>query len=241
MSGKDWSGKDLPRIVAFVPMRHDSERVIGKNYRPFAGKPLYHHIVETLLACPQINQVCIDTDSPVIIKEAQQQFPDVKILLRPEHLRSGMTSMNDVLLNAAAQVPADLYLQTHSTNPLLQSKTISEAIALFLNSSGYDSLFGVTRLQTRLYDAAGQPVNHDPQKLLRTQDLPPIYEENSNLYLFTSRVLSEQKNRIGQKPLLFEIARDEAWDIDEEVDFRIAETLYLLKHPVPNSVAVRST
>ncbi len=215
-----------PTTVAFVPMRHSSERVIGKNYRLFAGKPLYHYIVESLLNCPQITQVCIDTDSPNIVEDAGQNFPRVKVLLRPEHLRSGMTPMNDVLLNSVAQVEADYYLQTHSTNPLLKAETITKAIDLFLNSDEYDSLFGVTRLQTRLYDAKGNAINHDPNVLLRTQDLPPVYEENSNIYLFTKSILEERKNRIGHRPLLFEIERDEAWDIDEEVDFRIAELLY---------------
>lgn len=216
----------MTEIVAFVPMRHSSERVPRKNYRPFAGRPLYHHIVETLLNCPQISLVCIDTDSPVIMEDAAVQFPTVKVLERPAHLRDGATPMNDVLLNSVAQVPADYYLQTHSTNPLLTSETVSRAIAAFLDQSEHDSLFGVTRLQTRLYDAEGKAMNHDPSVLLRTQDLPPVYEENSNLYLFTQKILEERKNRIGYNPMMFTIDRDEAWDIDEEVDFRIAELLY---------------
>ncbi|MGB3492745.1 MAG: acylneuraminate cytidylyltransferase family protein [Elainellaceae cyanobacterium] len=217
-------------IAAFVPMRHSSERVPGKNYRSFAGKPLYHHIVETLLACPAIDQVCIDTDSPTIMEEAAEKFPSVKVLMRPQHLRDGAIAMNDVLLNSIAQVPADYYLQTHSTNPLLQPETVSRAIDLFLNQSEHDSLFGVTRLQTRLYDADGKAMNHDPRVLLRTQDLPPVYEENSNLYLFTESILKERKNRIGYKPLMFEIDAEEAWDIDEEIDFRVAEFLYTQRH-----------
>lgn len=216
-----------PKIVAFVPMRHSSERVPQKNYRPFAGKPLYHHIIQTLLDCPQITQVCIDTDSPFIIEDAPKHFPDVKLLIRPEHLRAGEIPMNDVLLNSASQIEGDIYLQTHSTNPLLRSETVSKAIDQFLNSPDADSLFGVTRLQTRLYDAEGKAVNHDPSVLLRTQDLPPIYEENSNIYIFKPEVLEKRKNRIGYQPVMFEIDRDEAWDIDEEVDFRIAELLYL--------------
>lgn len=216
----------MTEIVAFVPMRHSSERVPGKNYRPFAGRPLYHYIVETLLNCPQISLVCIDTDSPTIMEDAATQFPSVKLLERPEHLRDGATPMNDVLLNSVAQVPADYYLQTHSTNPLLTSATVSRAITTFLAQPEHDSLFGVTRLQTRFYDAQGQAMNHDPNVLLRTQDLPPVYEENSNLYLFTQKILEERKNRIGSNPLMFAIDRDEAWDIDEEIDFRVAEFLY---------------
>jgi CMP-N-acetylneuraminic acid synthetase len=217
----------FPKIVAFVPMRHSSERVRGKNYRLFANTPLYHYIVESLLNCPQITQVCIDTDSPVIIEEVDKIFPRVKVLLRPEHLRDGSIPMNDVLLNSVSQVSSDFYIQTHSTNPLLRSETISKAIDLFLNRPDHDSLFTVTRLQTRLYDVNGNAMNHDPSILLRTQDLPPVFEENSNLYIFSEKVLKEKNNRIGYNPLLFEIDRDEAWDIDEEIDFRVAEFLYL--------------
>ena len=89
----------------------------------------------------------------------------------------------------------------------------------------YDSLFGVTRLQTRLWDQLGRPINHNPAILLRTQDLPPIYEENSCLYLFTRETLAQCRNRLGERPMMFEIPADEAWDIDEEIDFTIADFL----------------
>jgi CMP-N-acetylneuraminic acid synthetase len=215
------------KIAAIVPMRHNSERVPGKNYRPFAGKPLYHYIIGNLLACPHISDVVIDTDSAVIMEDAAEYFPRVKIIERPEHIRGGMVSTNEVLLYDLKQVPADFYLQTHSTNPLLRAETISRAINSFLsNYPAYDSLFAVTRLQTRLWNQLGQAVNHNPAVLLRTQDLPPIYEENSNLYIFTAHTLEQRRNRIGERPFMFEVDRLEAMDIDEELDFQVAEFLY---------------
>ncbi len=111
-------------IVALVPMRHHSERVPGKNYRPLAGKPLFHHILDTLLQCPEISQVAVDTDSPNIMDDLRKCYPQVAIIERPEHLRPDATPMNEVLLHDTAQIPADLYLQTHSTNPLLRALTI---------------------------------------------------------------------------------------------------------------------
>jgi CMP-N-acetylneuraminic acid synthetase len=90
----------------------------------------------------------------------------------------------------------------------------------------YDSLFGVTRLQTRLWDSLARAVNHNPAILLRTQDLPPIYEENSCLYIFTREILESKHNRIGDRPFMFEIESLEAVDIDEELDFKVAELLY---------------
>ena len=216
----------MNKIVALVPMRHDSQRVKGKNYRLLAGKPLYHHILSTLLNCPEISEVVVDTDSQPIMDGIKVDYPQVRIFVRPEHLRSGEISMNEVLLHDISQVEADFYLQTHSTNPLLTPGTISHAIQIMIgNYPGYDSLFSVTRWQTRLWDELGRAINHNPDVLLRTQDLPPVYEENSCLYIFTRQTLQNEHNRIGERPFLFEIDASEAWDIDEEIDFLMADLL----------------
>ena len=212
--------------MALVPMRHSSERVPGKNYRLLGGRPLYHHIIRTLSACTSIARVVIDTDSEWIMADAAKAFPDVLVLERPEHLRRGTVPMNDVLLYDLDRVPADIYLQTHSTNPLLRTASIERATAAFLaGREVHDSLFGVTRLQTRLWTADGKPLNHDPAVLLRTQDLPPVYEENSCLYIFGADLLRRSGSRIGKRPLLFEVPREEAFDIDEEIDWQIVECM----------------
>lgn len=211
-------------LTALVPMRHHSERVPGKNYRPLDGKPLFHHILATLQAVPEVGQIVIDTDSPAIKQSAAEFFPQVVLLDRPEHLRAGDIPMNDVLVHDTGQVASDFYLQTHSTNPFLQAQTISKAVqVLFSQYPTFDSLFSVTRLQTRLWDQLGRAINHNPDILLRTQDLPPVYEENSCLYLFRRETLLERRNRLGQRPLMYAIDAREALDIDEELDFLIAE------------------
>ena len=219
----------MPSLVALVPMRHHSQRVPGKNYRPLAGKPLFHHILETLLSVSEIDQVVVDTDSEPVMDGLRQHFPQVVIINRPEDLRADDVPMNDILLYDTAQVPADFYLQTHSTNPLLRPETVSRAIEMFLDAyPEKDSLFSVTRWQTRLYDQHGMAINHDPTVLIQTQDLPPVYEENSCLYLFTRKNLLGRHHRIGANPILFEIDAAEAWDIDEELDFAITD--FLMQH-----------
>ena len=214
------------KLVALVPMRHHSQRVPGKNYRLLAGKPLFHHIIESLLAVPEIAEILVDTDSEPIMEGLRELFPQVQVVRRPEHLRADDVPMNDILIHDTAQVQADFFLQTHSTNPLLKPETISRAIrALIADYPGHDSLFSVTRLQTRLYFQDGRAINHDPAVLIQTQDLPPVYEENSCLYVFTRQNLMQRHHRIGERPLLFEIDADEAWDIDEELDFAITDFL----------------
>ena len=223
----DVSGKSIqPGVVALVPMRHESERVPQKNFRPLAGKPLYAHILETLQACAQVAQIVVDTDSPTIWKGIEAGFPGILLLDRPKHLRGGDVPMNEVLLHDVSQVPAEFYLQTHSTNPLLKAATIKRALEEFF--TGYpkhDSLFSVTRLQARLWSAETEPVNHDPAELIRTQDLAPVFLENSCLYIFERESFLQRKNRIGNSPIRFEIDSNEAIDIDRESDFAVVECL----------------
>ena len=123
---------------------------------------------------------------------------------------------------ATASNPPPAPASAHACLP-----TIAAAVKTRLDHRPeYDSLFGVTALQTRLWWDGAHAVNHDPKVLLRTQDLPPIYEENSNIYLFDRETLERRGNRIGDRPLLFPIDRAEAWDIDEEIDWTVVAALY---------------
>lgn len=216
----------MTTVAAVVPMRHSSERVPGKNYRPLGGVPLYHHVIRALLGAETFDTIVIDTDSDLIIEDAARHFPEVTLLRRPEHLRAGEIAMNDVLANTLRQLDTDAVLQTHSTNPFLSSATIASAVRRYQErEDGCDSVFGVTRLQARLWSAEGVPINHDPKVLLRTQDLAPVYLENSCFYVFGRQQLLDTGNRIGSRPILAEVPPAEAIDIDEESDFALAEAI----------------
>src|SRR4030042_2366841 len=214
------------KIIALLPMKGHSERVTNKNMRDFCGRPLYHAVMESLLQSKYISNVVINTDSNEIKKDALRFFKDdIVIHDRPESIQGDFVSMNRIIYYDIERLEGDYFLQTHSTNPLLKSKTIDRAIERYSSAltEGYDSLFSVTRLQTRLYDSNGRAINHNPDELIRTQDLSPIYEENSCLYIFSRKSFWKKKRRIGENPFMFEIPREEAWDIDEEIDFEIAE------------------
>ena len=217
---------DSIAISALLPMRHYSERVPGKNYRSFADKPLYQHQLDTLLQIPVIQQVIIDTDSPLIREQVAAAYPQVTLLERPEQLRDPAESMNNIIAHDLNYVETEWIVQTHSTSPLLQRETYERAIRKLQQNTEIDSLFGVTRLQTRLYNEQGKPINHNPDELLRTQDLPPVYEENSAFYFFTKTGFIQHHNRIGSHPYLLEVPVLEAVDIDYEEDFQLAECIY---------------
>lgn len=218
----------MHKLVALMPMRHSSERIAGKNYRAFGdGRPLFQHMLDVLVTTEGIDKVVIDTDSPVVKEICERDYPQVQVIERPEHLRAGTTPMNNVLMHDVNSVPSQFYLQTHSTNPLLTSDTLKRAIdSFFAQYPIADSLFSVTRLQTRLWNQLGQAINHNPAILLRTQDLPPVYNENSCIYIFEGKTLLERQNRIGVRPIMFEMDPFEAQDIDEEINFHVAEAIF---------------
>ena len=217
-------------LTALLPMKAHSERVPNKNMKTFHGTPLYHAVANTLSASGYINEVIINTDSDVIREDATKHFQKIRIIDRPEALLGDFVPMNDIIACDLSQSEATHFLQTHSTNPILSTKSINKAIeTYFANLDQYASLFSVTRLQTRLYWKDGSAINHNPAELLRTQDLPPVYEENSCFYIFSKESFNAAGNkRIGLKPLMFELDKIEAVDIDEPADFIIAETLYKL-------------
>ncbi len=230
------------RVTALLPMKGASERVPGKNVREACGKPLFFHIAEMLEHCPLVESIRINTDSEAIADLAQNHFSKAVIHWRPAELCGDMVSINRIIAHDLALCPGEHFLQTHCTNPLLMQATLEDAILRYAAAlPRHDSLFSVTRLQTRLYTEDGQPLNHDPSTLLRTQDLPPLYEENSNIYLFSRASFSAAgENRIGRSPLMFPMAPHEAVDIDEEHDFLLA-TLLLRMRAAQRQQAATST
>lgn len=217
------------KIIALLPLKAHSSRVKGKNFRSLAGKPLFSWILDTLLSIPEISQVVINTDArKILIDNGLVESDRVLIRDRKSELCGDEVSMNLILADDIKNTSADVYLMTHTTNPLLSANTINEAISKFLASNekeNVDSLFAVNRHQTRFYKEDCTPINHDPDNLIPTQDLEPWYEENSCLYLFTEDSFVSTNARIGKNPILYETPKLESVDIDEEEDWLVAEAL----------------
>ena len=214
------------KVVALLPMKANSERVSGKNFRVFHGKPLFRWILDSLLSLEEIDLVVINTDARQILEEQGLVTSDrVLIRDRAPEICGDMVSMNAILEDDIRRVDADIYLMTHTTNPLLAAGTIGTALQAFKSAykkGEVDSLFTVNKVQTRFYRQDGSSVNHDPDNLIRTQDLEPWFEENSNLYIFTEEGFSETGARIGTRPMMFETPAFESIDIDTPEDWDFA-------------------
>lgn len=225
----------MMNICIIIPIKHTSVRIPGKNFRDFNGKPLFHIILNTLLKSKYINHIYVDTNSPIVMESIKNDFKDTMISIyeRPLELQPGNTPTNVLLENIITELNLnyDFYLQTHVTNPLLKIETIDKCIKIFIEKqkNGYDSLFTAKKLQTRLYKYENNTVsalNHNPNELIPTQDLDPLYEENSCLYIFTKKCLFEKHHRIGYNPFVYVMDDIESSDIDIESDFILAEQLY---------------
>ncbi len=213
------------KVTATVPMKGNSERVPNKNIRLLNGKPACHWIIDALSKSKYVDEILINTDSEKI-KEIVSGFDMVKVLDRPDFLLGDAVSMQPLLAYDIEHAKNEYIFQTHSTNPLLTTETIDKAIETYFSNLGTnDALFSVTPIQQRFYFKNGEAVNHDPNNMIQTQLLEPIYHENSCLYIFSRETNRNVKNRNGKNPYFFEMDPLEAADIDEWHDFLWAEFL----------------
>jgi len=219
----------LMRIVALLPMKANSERVKGKNFRDFGGKPLFKWVLDTLLSVAEIDLIVINTDARHILAE-YGLIDNERILIRDRHeeICGDLISMNLIIKDDIKNIDADIYLMTHTTNPFLSRHSVQAAIEKFqitVKAGGTDSLFTVNKVQDRFYDVDVQPINHDPANLIRTQDLDPWYQENSNLYLFSKDSFYKTDARIGANPTMLVTAPYESTDIDTPDDWELGEVM----------------
>lgn len=210
------------KIVAIVPMKLNNRRLPQKNTKRFTnGKPLCSYILSTLLEIDKIDEVYVYCSNPKI----KEFIPNkVKFLQRSESLDKDTTSMTEVLTCFTKEVPADIYVMTHTTAPFISKESIQKGLESVV-SGKYDSSFAAKKLQDFLW-MEGKPFNYTLDNIPRTQDLQPIYEETSGFYIYTHDVMTELHRRIGENPFIVEIGEIESIDIDEAEDFIIADAVY---------------
>lgn len=210
-------------------MKAHSERVSGKNFKQLGDKPLFQWILDTLISVDEIEKIIINTDARDILNahRLDDSYGQGKVQIRDRRLEicGDFVPMNDIIADDVSAIESETYLMTHTTNPFLSSATIAAGIRAFekaVSSGSGDSLFTVNKIQTRFYREDGSAINHDPNVLLRTQDLEPWFEENSNLYIFNRESFQKTNARIGAKPIMFETPALESLDIDTPEQWELA-------------------
>lgn len=210
------------KIVAFVPIKMNNERLPGKNTKAFKnGQPLIHYILSTLLKVKNLDEIyvyCSNTDICNYIPEG------VKFLQREEYLDLSTTSFNEVLSTFAEKVDADYYILTHATAPFISAETFDKAIEAIKND-GYDSALTVSELKEFLWKD-NKPFNYSPDSIPRTQDLEPMYTETCGMYMYSRDLILKENRRIGKNPYLLKVSKIEALDVNEPIDFEICDAVY---------------
>lgn len=206
--------------VAFVPIRLNSQRVVGKNLRDLGGRPMMTYLLGSLAAASNIDEVYVYCSN----REVEQYLPEgVKFLLRDKQLDSDTTIGAEIYEAFTAEIDADIYILAHATSPFIHTSTIEQAVAA-VESGEYDSAFSAERIQTFTW-WQGKPLNYALDNIPRTQDLEPIYVETSAFFIFQRNIWKQQHRRIGNKPYVAVTDRIESIDIDNPDDFTLAEAI----------------
>jgi len=226
---------DVLKVTFLLPMKDKSERVFDKNIRDFHGKPLFEYILNAILKSEYIEKVIIDTDSDRIISVVNSDYGKndrICIIKRDKRLLGAKMPMTPIIKYDLQFCDTDFFMQMHATTPLLKTETIDNAIRAFKKGirDGYDSLIGVNSYQTRFYFKDGRPVNHDPDVMVPSQDMPYIYEDNSCFYINSKDNFYKNNNRVGKRPIFFPVPKLEAIDIDDMEDLVLAEAVYFYQY-----------
>lgn len=208
------------KIVAIMPIKLKNERCPGKNTRLLGEKPLLQYELDSLKAtelCSEINVYCSDEAVLPFLPEG------INFMKRPNELDLPTSNFTQIFSTFMGEKDADIYVYAHATAPFITVETMTQCIEA-VKSGEYDSAFCAVKLQDYLWQD-GQPLNFDATNLPRTQDLKPIYQETSGVYVFTKEVFEQYKRRIGIKPFIKEVTFKEAVDIDNPEDFDLAEVM----------------
>ena len=207
-------------ITALIPIKRNSQRIPNKNFLEINSKPLFFWIIDSLLNSEFVDEIVINYDDDYILQEVSKYFDSIKFCKRPDKLLGDDISMNKIIESSLKDCTNETIIQVHTTSPLLKTKTIDKAIKFHLDKK--QDIFSVNKLYERFYDKDLRPINHDINTLVQTQDLEPLYVENSALYIFTKENFRQSNNRINDKSDIFEVIFPENIDIDNFEDFELA-------------------
>ena len=208
------------KTVAFVPIRLNSKRVVGKNLKMLGNKPLMCYVLETLSKAKGVDEVYCYCSNEEVIKYLPES---VKFLKRPEFLDRDETLGKEIYEEFTKTVDADVYILAHTTSPFMKVETFENALSKIINDD-YDSAFSAEKIQTFVW-FNGKTLNYDLKEIPRTQTIEPVYVETSAFFMFKRDVWKVHKQRIGFKPYMALVDKIEGVDIDWPEDFDFAEKI----------------
>ena len=220
---KNYNRFSKNNIIAMVPVRAGSTRVPNKNTRKFANTNLLELKLKVLKNVSEINQIIVSTDCEIAAEIATKQ--NIKIQWRNNYYAGSNITNDQHWLHIAKTTPGDIVFLAQVTSPLLRVSSIQNALNFYLNSNMYDSLNSVTAEKKFLWKDM-KPINYKINQTPKSQDLPNIVSLNFAITIIKKQVMIKRKNVIGFNPSFFELDKVESLDIDDLIDFNIAELMY---------------
>ena len=206
------------KVVSFIPIKLNNQRLQGKNTLPLGDKPMCNYIFETVRKISEIDEKYVYCSSDFI----QEYIPQgLTYLKRDSYLDGFQVKGLEIIEYFVRDVKADIYVLTHVTQPFTKAESIREAL-LKVIAGEYDSAFSALEIQDYCW-YQGKPLNYSMQDIVTTQNLEPVYMETGAFYIFTREVFKKYHQRIGKKPYRKIIGQLEAVDVDTAEDYKIAQ------------------
>tara|TARA_B100001094_G_scaffold332949_1_gene407492 strand:+ start:6709 stop:7359 length:651 start_codon:yes stop_codon:yes gene_type:complete len=211
-------------MKALIPVRQGSQRVINKNIKPFAGSSLLEIKINQLKRIKGIKEICVNSDCEYMLDVASKL--GATPIKRDPFYASSEVPMNEVWKNMAENMDTETIMYVNVTNPLVTDKTYENIFELWKNlDPKYDSISTAHTIKEYMW-FMGRPLNYDPKSHPRSQDLPEYLGLNFAVSVIPREILINKKSIIGNNFYPYVIDDIESIDIDEEIDFEIAEMLY---------------
>lgn len=210
----------MEKVVSFIPIKLNNQRLPGKNLMKLDGIPLCNYIFDTVKQIDEIDEkyvYCSDESIKEYIPEGLQY------LKRDKYLDGFNVKGLEIIEHFINDVDADIYVLTHVTQPFTKANSIKKALNKVLYED-YDSAFSCLRIQDYCW-YQGKPFNYDMTDIVTTQNLEPIFMETGAFFIFRKEVFTKYHQRIGKKPYMMEIDTLEAVDIDTANDFEFAKVV----------------
>ena len=211
------------KIVAIVPVRKGSQRVVSKNTRDFAETNLLKLKLDILRQLKGIDEIIVSTDCEKCTRIAQEN--NIKVHIR-DNFHSGSTVTNDEHWYHIANItPGDIVFMAQVTSPMVKVSTYQKAINKIIEDESIDSIVSVSEEKKFLWED-NKPINYDISRTPKSQDLPNIFSLNFAISIIDKDVMMKKRNVVGDKPYFLYLNKVESVDIDDIFDFEFAEFLY---------------
>lgn len=236
------------KIVALIPARAGSKRIIHKNLQQLDGIPLLGIAVKQAKEVDLIDEVYISTDDEIFAKVAEN-YGAVVPYIRPKYLAEDNSTDYDVFLHFLNwykekynEYP-DLIVQVRPTAPIRNSEVIKDAIITIMNDKNADSLRTVSiphQTPYKMWKKEDKTNYLSPVLKIDnnefdgpTQALPQAFAQDGVVDIIRSRTILEKHNMAGNKIIGY-TKHKFTWDIDNPEDLEFVKGIYSIDYKLDN-------